>query len=280
MLTVRAQQQGTRLRRRRRLDDDMWEIIGLFLAEGHISTDEHRSRVCWSFHPTAEDHLAAKVADRWRSLGVKVTVRRLATALQVSISSRLLASWFEHVLGAGRTAYTHRIPDLAWTATEDQRRALLRGLWTGDGSWSPIAGGPSVVLDGTVSRQFADGIVRLLGSLDIVARVKVGRTARSTVDTYWLIVSGADQIERALWLLEPHERPVVLASIGSQSKRVRPTGYVLDGKGTAWVRVVDVTRSTADEIVHSAEVAGTHTIVTSFGLVARNCFPEGPRGRC
>ena len=260
------------------LDEEMWEIIGLFLAEGHISTDGRRQRLCWSFHPTAEDHLAAKVAERWRSLRVKVTVRRLATALQVSISSRLLASWFEHVLGAGRSAYTHRIPDLAWTATEDQRRALLRGLWTGDGSWSRVAGGPSVVLEyGTVSRELADGMVRLLGSLGIVARVKVGRATKSTVDTYWLIVSGADQIERALWLLEPDERSDVLASIGGQTKRIAPTGYVLEGKGTAWVRVVDISRSATDEIVHSAEVAGTHTVVTSFGLVAHNCFPKDSR---
>jgi UDPglucose 6-dehydrogenase len=260
------------------LTEATWEVLGLYLAEGHISTDGQRRRVCWSFHPFAERHLAAFVADHWRGLGIKTTVRSMSTALQVSVSSRLFAAWFETVLGAGVNAYDHRIPDIAWTATEDQRRALLRGLWAGDGSWSLLDGGPSVALEyRTVSRELADGMVRLLGSFGIVARIKCGRTAKTTVDTYWLVISGADQIEAALWLLEPHERDEVAGSLARQSKRIAPTGYRLDGKGTAWVRVVGLERSPAELSVYSAEVEHTHTIVTSFGLVAHNCFPKDTR---
>ena len=178
----------------------------------------------------------------------------------------------------GTSCYTHRIPDIAWTATEDQRRALLRGLWTGDGSWSHVAGGPSVVLEyGTVSRELADGMVRLLASLGIVARLKVGRTAKSTVDTYWLIVSGANQVTEALWLLPESEHAEILSSIGRQAKRIAPTGYRIDQKGTAWVRVVDVQRDNGEQFVYSLEVDRTHTVVTSFGLVAHNCFPKDTR---
>ncbi len=156
------------------LTEEMWEVIGLYLAEGHISTDGRRRRVCWSFHPTDEVHLADFVAGQLRALGIKTTVRRLATALQVSVSSRLFAAWFEAVLGAGTNAYNHRIPDVAWEATDDDRRALLRGLWTGDGSWSLVNDGPSVTLEyGTVSRELADGMLRMLGSLGVVARLKV-----------------------------------------------------------------------------------------------------------
>jgi UDPglucose 6-dehydrogenase len=260
------------------LTEATWEMIGLFLAEGHIGTDGRRRRVCWSFHPTEERRLAEFVADHWRALGVKASVHRQSTALQVSISSRLLAAWFETVLGVGVNAYEHRIPDLAWTATEDQRRALLRGLWAGDGSWSRLNGGPSVALEyGTVSRELADGMVRLLGGFGIVARVKHGRTARSTVDTYWIVISGADQIEEALWLLEPHERDEVAESIGHQAKRIASTGYRRDGKGTAWVRVTELSRSDESLTVYSAEVERNHTIVTSFGLVAHNCFPKDTR---
>jgi UDPglucose 6-dehydrogenase len=69
----------------------------------------------------------------------------------------------------------------------------------------------------------------------------------------------------------------VLVSLRRQSKRIAPTGYRRDGKGTAWVRVVDVQRSDADLTVYSAEVDRNHTIVTSFGLVAHNCFPKDTR---
>ncbi|HEX2383975.1 MAG TPA: nucleotide sugar dehydrogenase [Acidimicrobiales bacterium] len=260
-------------------DEDFWRVIGLYLAEGHMSTDVARTRIAWSFGPIGEEDLVEAVAAYWRSLGVRVAVRTLATTRQVSISSRLLASWFEHVLALGRGAYDHRIPDQIWSAPESQKRALLRGLWDGDGSWSLVQGGPSVVLEyGTVSRALADGIVRLLGDLGIVARVKVGRTPKSTVDTYWLIVSGADQVEAALWLLPEDEQATVLAAITRQTKRTLPTGYRrLDDKAVAWVRVTSLERRPFAGMVYSVEVPITNTIVTSFGLVAHNCFPKDSR---
>ena len=59
-----------------------------------------------------------------------------------------------------------------------------------------------------------DGMLRLLGDLGVVARLKVGRTAKSTVDTYWLCISGADQVESALWLFPPHERGSAMGIFG------------------------------------------------------------------
>jgi len=260
------------------LDARFWKVMGLFLAEGHINRDGRRQRMMWSFHPRDEQHLVDEVADYWRSLGVKVHVRRSATAMNVVVSSRILASLFEHVLETGRNAYDHQIPHLAWQASDECRWALLSGLWQGDGSWSLIEGGPSVVLEyGTASRRLADGMVRLLASFGIVARLKVGRTAKSTVDTYWLVVSGADQVDSICDLLDGESASAVRASTSSQTKRIAPTGYRRDGKGTAWVRVVAIGREHRKQQVHSVEVARHHTVVTSFGLVAHNCFPKDTR---
>jgi UDPglucose 6-dehydrogenase len=259
------------------LTDECWEVLGLYLAEGHIGADGDRRRVCWSFHPTDEQHLVDKVASFWRNLGVKTTVRRVSTTMQVSISSRILAAWFEHALGAGTNCYTHRIPDVAWTASDDAKRALLRGLWAGDGSWSLVNGGPSVVLEyGTASAQLADGMLRLLAEQGIVARHKVGRVTKSTVDTHWLSISGATQIADAMWLLEPHERDTVAAHLDAV-KPIAPTGYRRDGKGTAWVRVSDITTTVSPQTVWSVEVERNHTVVTSGALVAHNCFPKDSR---
>ena len=260
------------------LTNDCWEVLGLYLAEGCICNDGARRRVSWSFHPTDEQHLVDFVAGFWRGLGVKVGVYRTATAMRVSVSSRILASWFEHVLGVGTNCYDHRVPDIAWTASTDAKRALLRGAWAGDGSWSLLAGGPSVALEyGTASAELADSMLRLLGELGVVARQKIAWTRLSTVDTHWLIISGADQIEACLWLLEPHERHQVQAQLDAQSKRILPTGYRVDRKGTAWVRVVDVAATDVDQIVYSVEVQRNHTVVTTGGLVAHNCFPKDSR---
>ena len=45
------------------------------------------------------------------------------------------------------------------------KRAVLAGMWLGDGSWSYQRRWAERVLEyGTVSRELADGMLRLLGS--------------------------------------------------------------------------------------------------------------------
>ncbi len=131
---------------------------------------------------------------------------------------------------------------------------------------------------GTVSRSLADAMLRLLGDLGLLAHVRVGRTAKSTTDTYWLRVSGADQVEQALWLLPDDEAAVVQSKIAQQKRRIAPTGYRrLDEKAIAWVRVASASRRSFSGTVYSLEVPSTHTVVTTGGLIAHNCFPKDSR---
>jgi UDPglucose 6-dehydrogenase len=260
------------------LGEDFWRVLGLYLAEGHVSADGRRRRLCWSFHRTEEAELVEDVAAFWRRLGVRADVRSLATTCNVSISSRILAAWFCESLKTGSDCYTKRIPDLIWSQPDGNKRALLRGLWDGDGSWSLVAGGPSAVLEyGTVSRVLADGMLRLLAGLGVTARLKVGRTPKSNVDCYWLTISRADQIESCLWLLPEAERVEVRDAMAGQAKRIAPTGYRALSKNASWVRVSSVERRRHDGRVYSLEVPGAHTIVTTFGLVVHNCLPKDTR---
>ena len=128
-------------------DERFWRIVGLYIAEGHCTADGRRRRLQWSFHLTDEDDLVAEVVSYWQSLGVKSTLSRRETTTAVVLSSRVLAGWWLGSLGLGADCYTQRIPDLTWDAPELHKRALLSGMWRGDGSWSLINGGPSVVLE-------------------------------------------------------------------------------------------------------------------------------------
>lgn len=265
---------GTYVPSRVRADAAFWRIVGLYLAEGHCARDGRRMRLQWSFHPSAESELVDEVAGFWRGLGVKVAVRQGPTAAHVSVSSRILATWWLRVLGVGSDGYSHRFPDLVWDLPTEDQLALLSGLWHGDGSWSLVSGGPSVVLEwGTVSAALADGVLRLLGNLGIAARLKVGRTAKSTTDAYWVVVAGADQVEHLLELVKPPDRPGVEISISRQQKRLAPTGYRAS-PGAAWVRVTGVHRTPFRGWVYSLEVPGNETFVTTAGLVVHNCFPK------
>jgi hypothetical protein len=152
----------------------------------------------------------------------------------------------------------------------------LSGLFEGDGSWSMINGGPSVIIEmGTVSDELADGVLRLLASVGIVASRRVGPTATSTKDTHWLRISGAEQVQRAIVLVPARDRPGVLASIAGQSKQIAPTGYRRFGEDApAWLRVTSTERVGYRGAVYSLEVPYTHTAVASGGLTVANCFPK------
>jgi hypothetical protein len=126
---------------------------------------------------------------------------------------------------------------------------------------------------GTVSAELADGVVRLLGMLGITCRMKVGRTSKSTRDTYWVVVSGADQVEQLLDMVKPADRDEVLSSLERQAKRIAPTGS-RRARGAAWVRVASSVPLPYQGWVYSVEVPSTETFVTTAGLVVHNCFPK------
>jgi UDPglucose 6-dehydrogenase len=255
------------------LDEHFWRVLGLYLAEGHCTADTQR--IQWTFHPEHEEHLVAEVVSYWQRHGVKVRAQRTATARVVTVSSRILATWWRSILGAGRTSYTQRVPDLAWEQSVERKRALLSGLWEGDGSWSLVNGGPSVILEwGTISDELAEGVARLLGDVGLVCSWRRGMTAKSTKETHWLRVSGADQVERALFLVPERDRAGVEAAIARQTKRIRPTGFRRFDGGTPWVRVVDVRRERYEGPVYSLEVPGSHTVVATNGIAVHQCFPK------
>src|SRR3954454_7046254 len=217
-------------------DERFWRIVGLYIAEGHRSKDRARRRLQWTFHPSDEQHLVDEVASYWEDLGIKARTRRTATAMTVSVSSRLLDGYWDS-LELGSNCYEKRIPDLIWGQPETHKRALLAGAWLGDGSWSVVAGGRSVVVEyGTASALLADGMLRLLAELGVVARWKTGRTAKSTRDNHWLVIAGAEQVERMLDVVGPAAAGRIRASLDAQMKRIAPTGYRRHAGNSAWVR--------------------------------------------
>ncbi|MGO9497740.1 MAG: nucleotide sugar dehydrogenase [Solirubrobacteraceae bacterium] len=269
--TISTTKSGNYPRSELQLDESFWRVVGLYLAEGWAGD----SRLRWTFHPHREEHLVDEVVAYWLAQNVRSNVSTTATARIVSVQSRLVQTWFTDVLGLGRKSYGQRLPDLIWEQPDEARWALLSGLFEGDGSWSLINGGPSVIIElGTISDELADGVMRLLASVGIVASQRVGRTAKSTKDTHWIRISGADQVERAIRLIPERDRVGVLASIDGQRKRIAPTGYRRFGDGPAWVRVTSAERRRYSGPVYSMEVPYAHTVVATNGNVVPQCFPK------
>ena len=259
------------------LDTAFWRIAGLYLADGSTSFCDHDGvRITWSFHPDDEQHLVDEVMAFWLRHGVRARARRGPAAHVVTVRSRLLGAWWTQVLGMGRNSCAQRLPDLVWDRPAEDRWALLCGLWEGGGSWSRVDGGSRVMLElGTVSRELADGVQRLLGELGIVASQRVAPAATPAQDTYRLRISGADQVEYALARVPERDRAGVEVSIGCQSKPIAAAGHRwLDDDGPAWLRVESTRRTPFTGHVYSMEVPGVHTFVASSGIICSNCFPK------
>jgi hypothetical protein len=273
--TISTTKNGNQPRSELQIDDAFWRVVGLYIAEGCALRDPTKWVLRWSFHPTRGQQLVDDVVHYWLRQGVRATAYDAATAKVVSVSSRLITVWWTDVLGLGRNAYVQRLPNLIWEQPDSAKWALLSGLFEGDGSWSLINGGPSMIIElGTISDELADGVLRLLAELGIVASRRVGRTRKSTKDTHWIRVAGADQIERAIELVPERDRPGALASIARQQKRIAPTGYRRFGDGIAWVRVVSTAGQRFGGSVYSIEVPYAHTVVGTGGVTLGNCFPK------
>ncbi len=269
--TMRTAKNGTEVASELSLDAGFWRVVGLYLAEGHATPE----RLHWSFHPEREQHLVDEVAAYWLRHGARVRDFHLATTHEVRVQSRLASAWWTQVLGLGRTSYEQRLPDLIWDRPPADKWALLSGLFEGDGSWSLINGGPSCIIElGTVSDELADGVLRLLAEVGVVASWRTGRVAKSTKDTHWIRISGAEQVERAMALVPERDRAGVRASVALQAKRIAPTGSRRFDDGAAWVRATSTERRPFAGPVYSFEVVGTHSFVTSGGLATHNCFPK------
>jgi UDPglucose 6-dehydrogenase len=277
--TIGTARNGSYVKSEIDLDDSFWRVVGLYLAEGNCSREPanngRRERIVWSFHPTREQHLVDEVRDYWARQGVSAKSHSTPTSRTVVVSSRIAGSWWMDVLGLGRTSHEQRLPDLIWDQTPERKRALLSGLWEGDGSWSLVNRGPSVILEwGTISDELADGVMRLLGDLGVVASKRIGRVSNSTKDTHRVRIAGADQVERMIDLVPERDRAGVLASIARQKKRTPPTGYRKFDFGPAWVRATKLARRPLSGFVYSLEVPVAHTFVTTGGLTVKQCFPK------
>jgi len=275
--TVGTTKNGAHARSLIALDPDFWRVVGLYLAKGctTAASGPNPGVIQWSFHKTREQHLVDEVMAYWLRQNVHAMSYLAPTSQVVKVRSRILAAWWTQVFGLGRTSYEQRLPDLIWDRPASDRWALLSGLFEGDGSWSLINGGPSVIIElGTISDELADGVMRLLASVGIMSSRRIGRVAKSTKDTHWIRIAGADQVERAIRLVPERDRAGALAGVALQQKRIAPTGYRRFSDGPAWVRVTSTNRRPFHGPVYSLEVPYAHTIVANTSLIASNCFPK------
>ncbi|SEO40488.1 UDPglucose 6-dehydrogenase [Halorientalis persicus] len=260
-------------------NEDFWRFIGYYLSEGHVNDDDSahgsntRKRIFLSFHPTDEEEYVTDVESYLDSLGIRYRTETQETATQIEVSSRILA-YFLRWLGCGTGSYSAAIPDLAYQENRENRKALLAGLFRGDGHIDYKNHSNAVVYDyGSVSEDLIQGMQFLLHSLGIVPSYKTSESAKSTQPAHFLRISSKHQIAALKDMFLSADQKRIQERLDQYVVDVEPSSHTVgDRDTTVDVREITVTEDEVD--VYSLEVADTHTFVTTDGLVVHNCFPK------
>ena len=260
-------------------DEAFWRFIGYYLSEGHINEDDSargenvRKRVFLSFHPSDEEEYVSDVESFYAERGIRYRTETQDTATQIEVSSRVFAYLLEW-LGCGTGSYTAAVPDLAYQEPTAHRKALLSGLFRGDGYIEYTNHSNAVVYDyGSVSEALIQGMQFLLHSLGIVPSYKTSQSTKSTKPAHFLRVSSKQQIAALKDMFLPAEQEKIRDRLDSYERDISPGGHA-DGGTHTTVEVRDMTVEKSSTEVYSLEVADNHTFVTTDGIVVHNCFPK------
>ena len=114
------------------LTDDVLWMMGIYLAEGHISGRENNLQINFTLNVT-EQHYAEKIKDVFAKIGYKTIIRKNKQSNSINVQSsctslaRIFTMWF------GKGARNKKIPDFIFTAKSDVVIPFLTGLIDGDG---------------------------------------------------------------------------------------------------------------------------------------------------
>lgn len=112
--------------------DDLLRLVGYYLAEGYVRTDKCKGTVGFVFGATEGKFVDDVITVMKDSFGLDVGSRRtVRNSIDVAFYSARLARVFEKLFGKG--AANKKMPHSFILLPQKQQRALICGLWRGDG---------------------------------------------------------------------------------------------------------------------------------------------------
>ncbi|WP_117593701.1 DNA polymerase II large subunit [Haloprofundus halophilus] len=159
---------STEINRHVTLDERVSTLLGYYAAEGFAREQEtpkgtiHQTTLC-GVEASAREFFVSTLRD---SFGVEPYRENHA---KVTVSGRLLRTFFESVLDAGTHAHRKRVPQCIFDAPDAIVSGFLRGYFSGDGHASSNS---LTVHATTVSPELAEDVLALLTRLGIKGRVE------------------------------------------------------------------------------------------------------------
>jgi DNA polymerase II large subunit len=151
------------------VDEDVATLLGYYAAEGFAREQQtpkgtiHQTTICGT-EPEARDYFVETLRD---AFGVDPYRENEA---KVTVSGRLLRTFFDTVLEAGVFADEKRVPQFVFDAPDSLVEAYLRGYFSGDGSVDANALKVSAT---TASSELKEDLLALFTRLGITAKADI-----------------------------------------------------------------------------------------------------------
>ncbi|MBU3904576.1 MAG: Flp pilus assembly complex ATPase component TadA [Nanoarchaeota archaeon] len=149
------------------INENTLRLIGYYLAEGNI--DKNKIQITNSKAKIIED-----IKDICKKeLGLKISQRQIkgyGTSVQMFICCKPLSDLFIY-LGCGKTSFHKRIPQMFYGLNKRKICSLLRGMYSGDGSFSATKNAGDMIRYFSTSKKLVEDVAYALLCLEIVCRL-------------------------------------------------------------------------------------------------------------
>ncbi len=150
------------------VNEDFCRLLGYYVAEGYVN------KSAGIVITNSNKEIIEDISNITQKLfGIKPSIREikgLGKSKQIRITNSPLAA-LVLALGCGRTSTKKRIPAIIYGLSEKKICSFLKGIYSGDGSFTSTKRAGNMVRYTTVSEKLAEDVLYLLLALGIVARI-------------------------------------------------------------------------------------------------------------
>ncbi len=170
------------------VNEDFCRFLGYYVSEGYYSISEGQGgHVVLT---NSNQQMLDDMVNLSKTLfNIKPTIRKVYGAgesTQIKISSSALATLMSR-LGCGRLCTEKRIPAFVFGLNKDKIAAFLRGLFSGDGSFTASKSSGNCIRYGSTSRKLAEDVAYILLAFGIVATIRYVKARNEQSNDLWSV---------------------------------------------------------------------------------------------
>ena len=240
-----------------KVDSKLSFLLGLYAAEGCVTSDSETLRTYLSFN-RSEKELIQEAKQTLHSYGIDYVEYddKLTRAHHIRVSGKIWGSFIREMTGGG-SAYSKLPEFLIFWHNKDVRKALLSGLLNGDGHFSRAG----TIEFYTKSRVMQEQVVFLARSFGLKPTLNRSRNPP-------LVRIPGKQSRKFAESVFVGDKLAKARDYSNSSKNWKSRGT----HSTLRPKLKRITPN-GTELVYSLEVERTHNFFTTSGWLVHNCIP-------